>query len=144
MSEFYTGMRGPDAVSKLNQLWGLVGSVSGSEAAAASALASANTAVAAANTASSSATAAANNAAAVASQVLAAYAAYDNFDDRYLGEKSTGPALDNDGNPILVGALYFNVVDNNMYVRSGTDAWVSVSSLASSTAAANSATAAGT
>lgn len=35
-------------------------------------------------------------------------AAFDNFDDRYLGQKAIDPGVDNDGNPLLVGALYFN------------------------------------
>jgi len=33
--------------------------------------------------------------------------AYDNFDDRYLGAKASDPATDNDGDPLLGGALYF-------------------------------------
>ena len=35
-----------------------------------------------------------------------AAAIYDNFDDRYLGTKSTPPTLDNDGEPLRHGALY--------------------------------------
>ncbi len=35
-----------------------------------------------------------------------AQAIYDNFDDRYLGLKSTPPTLDNDGEPLRQGALY--------------------------------------
>lgn len=34
-------------------------------------------------------------------------AAYDNFDDRYLGAKASDPATDNDGDPLVAGALYF-------------------------------------
>lgn len=34
-------------------------------------------------------------------------AAYDNFDDRYLGAKASDPATDNDGDPLVGGALYF-------------------------------------
>lgn len=36
-----------------------------------------------------------------------AQAAYDTFDDRYLGVKSSDPGLDNDGNTLVAGALYF-------------------------------------
>ena len=54
----------------------------------------------------------------------AALAAYDNFDDRYLGAKSSDPALDNDGNALLTGALYFNTVAGEMKLYTGT-AWVS-------------------
>jgi hypothetical protein len=53
----------------------------------------------------------------------AAVAAYDNFDDRYLGAKSSDPTVDNDGNTLLTGALYFNTVDAIMKVYSGS-AWV--------------------
>lgn len=35
-----------------------------------------------------------------------AAAIYDNFDDRYLGTKSTPPIVDNDGEPLRNGALY--------------------------------------
>jgi hypothetical protein len=31
----------------------------------------------------------------------------DNFDDRYLGAKSSNPTVDNDGNALLTGALYY-------------------------------------
>ena len=33
--------------------------------------------------------------------------AYDNFDDRYLGDKTTLPTLDNDGNALVIGAMCF-------------------------------------
>jgi len=52
-----------------------------------------------------------------------ALAAYDNFDDRYLGSKTSDPTLDNDGNALAGGALYFNSVDNVMKVYTGS-AWV--------------------
>lgn len=37
-----------------------------------------------------------------------AAASLDSFDDRYLGSKATPPTLDNDGNALQVGALYWN------------------------------------
>lgn len=52
----------------------------------------------------------------------AAEAAYDSFDDRYLGPKASAPTLDNDGNALLTGALYFNTAVNKMYVYNGS-AW---------------------
>jgi hypothetical protein len=58
-----------------------------------------------------------------------AAASYDQFDDRYLGAKSTPPTVDNDGNPLITGALYWNTVDNQMYVWSGS-AWGGISSTA--------------
>lgn len=47
-------------------------------------------------------------------------AAFDSFDDRYLGQKSTAPTLDNDGNALVAGALYFNTSSNEMRVWDGT------------------------
>lgn len=45
---------------------------------------------------------------------------YDNFDDRYLGVKAVAPTVDNDGDVLTQGSLYFNSVDKNMYVWTGT------------------------
>ena len=59
----------------------------------------------------------------------AAEAALDSFDDRYLGPKSTAPTVDNDGNALITGALYWNAVSNTMFVWNGT-AWASISSAA--------------
>ena len=69
-----------------------------------------------ATNASNSATASANSAAAAATT-------YDNFDDRYLGQKSSDPSTDNDGDALLTGALYFNTSNNVMMVYTGS-AWV--------------------
>jgi hypothetical protein len=49
----------------------------------------------------------------------ATLAAYDSFDDRYLGTKTSNPTLDNDGNALTAGALYFNSVDGVMKVYTG-------------------------
>jgi hypothetical protein len=49
--------------------------------------------------------------------------AYDNFDDRYLGSKTSDPTLDNDGNALVAGSLYFNSVSGAMKVYTGS-AWV--------------------
>ena len=49
--------------------------------------------------------------------------AYDNFDDRYLGQKSSDPSVDNDGASLLTGALYFNTSNNVMMAYTGS-AWV--------------------
>jgi hypothetical protein len=46
-------------------------------------------------------------------------AAFDSFDDRYLGTKTSNPTLDNDGNALTAGALYFNSVDGVMKVYTG-------------------------
>jgi hypothetical protein len=65
-----------------------------------------------------------------ASSASSAETAYDNFDDRYLGSKTTAPSVDNDGNTLLVGALYFNSVTGVMSVWSGS-AWVAINSASS-------------
>ena len=49
----------------------------------------------------------------------AAAASYDAFDDRYLGSKTSDPTLDNDGNALLTGALYWNSVTPVMRVYNG-------------------------
>jgi hypothetical protein len=76
-----------------------------------------------ASNASTSASAAAADAASAASALAQTLAAYDNFDDRYLGPKSSDPSLDNDGNALIAGALYFNTVLPGMKVYTGS-AWV--------------------
>lgn len=52
-------------------------------------------------------------------------AAYDNFDDRYLGVFTTAnePLVDNDGNALVAGSLYFNSTDGAMKVYTGS-LWV--------------------
>lgn len=52
----------------------------------------------------------------------AAVAAYDSFDDRYLGPKASDPVTDNDGNPLIEGALYWNTAVKEMRAWSGA-AW---------------------
>ena len=51
-----------------------------------------------------------------------AAASYDSFDDRYLGAKSSAPTLDNDGDALLTGALYWNTTSNQLFVWDGS-AW---------------------
>lgn len=60
-------------------------------------------------------------------------AVYDSFDDRYLGTKASDPTLDNDGNALVAGALYFNSTSGVMKLYTGS-AWVAayVSGAASS------------
>jgi hypothetical protein len=67
----------------------------------------ATNAAASALAASGSASAAAASESAAAASAASAAASLDNFDDRYLGPKSSNPTVDNDGNPLVVGALYY-------------------------------------
>jgi len=95
---------------------------------------SASTATTQATNAASSATASANSATSAASSAASAAALLDNFDDRYLGAKTSDPALDNDGNALAIGALYFNTTDGVMkvYTASG---WIAASSASVATLA---------
>jgi len=94
--------------------------------AAASATSASNSATAAGASASTASTAASTattaSTAAVAAQT-AAEAAYDSFDDRYLGAKASNPSVDNDGNALITGALHWNTTAGEMRVWNGT-AWV--------------------
>lgn len=81
-----------------------------------------------ASNAATSATNAANSATSAQTAQTAAEAALDSFDDRYLGAKTANPTLDNDGNALLTGALYFNSVANEMRVYTGS-AWQALPTL---------------
>ena len=76
-----------------------------------------------ASEAATSATSSATSATASEAAKDAALAALDSFDDRYLGAKASDPTLDNDGNALVAGALYYNTTDNVMKVYTGS-AWV--------------------
>ena len=87
--------------------------------------ASATAAASSAAAASTSATASASSATASASSATAAAASYDNFDDRWLGDKSSDPSVDNDGATLLDGAAYFNTSNNVLMVYDlGTTTWL--------------------
>jgi hypothetical protein len=86
----------------------------------------ANSASAAATSETNSATSEANaatSAATAAAEAAAALAAFDNFDDKYLGAKASDPTLDNDGDALVAGALYFNTTSGVMNVYTGST-WV--------------------
>ena len=53
----------------------------------------------------------------------ATLAAYDQFDDRYLGAKASDPTVDNDGNALVAGSLYYNTTVPEMRLYTGS-AWV--------------------
>lgn len=79
-------------------------------------LTSAANAATSATASATSATAAAGSATAAENAKNAAEAALDTFDDDFLGSKSSDPSVDNDGNTLTDGALYFNTTDNVMKV----------------------------
>lgn len=94
-----------------------------------SVLSSVATAATSASNASASATAASVSAVAAANSAAAAAAALDNFDDRYLGAKSADPTLDNDGNTLVAGTLYFSTTLGRMRQYDGTH-WIDVANSA--------------
>jgi hypothetical protein len=74
------------------------------------------------------------DAAAAAASAAAAAASYDSFDDRYLGAKASAPSVDNDGNALTAGALYFNTTTGAMQVWDAVaSAWEGITSAVSST-----------
>ena len=112
-----------DAASATTSQTAAASSATAAASSASAASTSASNASSSASTASTQATNSANSATASASSASAAATSYDNFDDRYLGQKSSDPSADNDGASLLTGALYFNTSNNVMMVYTGS-AWV--------------------
>lgn len=54
----------------------------------------------------------------VSTMKVAVESIYDTFDDRFLGVKVSDPIVDNDGNTLNDGALYFNTSSNDLKVYS--------------------------
>ena len=132
-----TGLTNPtanqDAATKA-----YVDNTSASNTAAAS---SATAAATSENNAATSATNASNSASSASSSATSAAASLDSFDDRYLGAKSSAPSVDNDGNSLITGALYFNTSSNIMFVRSSAGGWQAAGSSVNGTSSRNTYTA---
>ena len=118
-----------DAITAAASVASIAGYATDAANSASAAATSATSAATSATSAETSATAAATSATSAATSATSAAASYDEFDDRYLGAKAVPPTLDNDGDALLTGALYWNTVDNQMYVWSGS-AWGAISSTA--------------
>lgn len=84
---------------------------------------SATNAATSASGASTSATNASVAQVAAEAALAATLAAYDSFDDRYLGAKASDPSVDNDGNALLGGTLYYNTTSAVMKLYTGS-VWV--------------------
>ena len=117
-----TGLGDPtnaqDATTK-TYVDGILGSATSAATSASAAATSASNASTSASNASTSAGNASTSATASAASATAAAASYDSFDDRYLGPKATAPTVDNDGNALLTGALYWNTAVSTLYVWTG-------------------------
>lgn len=90
---------------------------------ASAAAASQSNAASSASAASTSASNASTSASTASAAADAALAALDSFDDRYLGQKASNPSVDNDGNALIAGALYFDTTNDIMKVYDGS-VWV--------------------
>jgi hypothetical protein len=103
------------------------GAVAGGEYSAKYHANAASTSASNASTSASNASTSASNAATAQTAAEAArdatLAAYDSFDDRYLGSKTSDPTVDNDGNALVAGSLYYNSVSQVMKLYTGS-AWV--------------------
>jgi hypothetical protein len=117
-----TGLGDPtnaqDATTK-TYVDGILGSATSAATSAAAAATSASNASTSASNASTSAGNASTSATNAAASATSASNTYDEFDDRYLGSKSSAPSVDNDGNALLTGALYWNTSTNNLFVWTG-------------------------
>ena len=122
-----------DAASAAESEANAAASASAASSSASAASSSASAASSSASAASTSASNAASSASAASSSASAAAASYDAFDDRYLGAKSSAPSVDNDGNALLTGALYFNSTTNFMYYYTGS-AWDAIGDTVNGTA----------
>ncbi len=129
-----TGMGDPtaaqDAATK-TYVDGILGSATSAATSAAAALVSQNAAATSATNSATSETNSANSATASAASATQAAASLDEFDDTYLGQNSSDPTVDNDGDPLATGALYFSSTSNAMKVYSGS-AWSAVAPTATS------------
>jgi len=93
---------------------------------------SATNAATSATNAATSESNASSSASAAAASAAAAASTYDTFDDRYLGSYASNPTTDNDGDPLVAGALYFNSADNEMRVYDGAQ-WIAASAASQTT-----------
>ena len=84
--------------------------------------------------------AAAASATAAAASAASAASSYDQFDDRYLGSKSSDPTVDNDGNALITGALYYNTTAEQIKVYTGS-VWKNAGSTVNGTSSRTVATA---
>jgi len=86
--------------------------------------------------AATSATSASNAQTAAEAAQAAAELAADNFDDTYLGAKASDPTVDNDGDALTAGDLYFNTTSNVLKYYDGSS-WNNIEAVDTSNLATN-------
>jgi hypothetical protein len=132
------------ATTKASEASASASNASTSETNSANSASSANTS---ATNASNSATAAAGSATDANTYKLAAQDAqvaaeaaqsqtenlFDQFGDQYLGSKASDPTVDNDGDPLTTGDIYWNSTSNTLRFYNGT-AWVAPETIATNAA----------
>nr|ANO58168.1 putative tail fiber protein [uncultured Gammaproteobacteria bacterium] len=111
---------GVKLVNSTDDVDGITSAASASATAAATsetnAATSATNAATSETNASTSATNAATSETNAASSATSAASSLDEFTDLYLGTKSSDPTVDNDGNALQDGALYWNTTNNALMV----------------------------
>ena len=130
-----------DAASATTSQTAAATSATAAASSATAAASSATTATTKASEAATSATNAATSATSAASSATSAAASFDSFDDRYLGAKSTSggnPTVDNDGDALIDGALFFDTTNNVLMVYNlGTTTWLRTTPTSSDQTAIN-------
>ena len=121
---------GTDAANKLyvdQYIDDVLAAAAAASASESSAATSAGNASTSATSAASSASSASMSASAASAARIAAEAAYDAFDDRYLGAKGSDPLIDNDGDALLDGAIYWSTTLNQLRVYdAGNSQWTNI------------------
>ena len=110
------------STSATNAATSATNAASSATAAASSASAastSATNAASSATSAASSATTAASEATAAAASAASSAGKLDEFDDLYLGVKSSDPTVDNDGDALTSGVMYYNNSSNELKIYDG-------------------------
>jgi hypothetical protein len=123
--------------------WSLIVDAASATTSASAAAASASAAATSESNAATSASNASSSASSAASSLSSTQTIFDNFDDRFLGTKTSDPTLDNDGDALLTGAIYYNSSTNELKVYNGTtwDAPTTQASNSATSAASSASTA---
>jgi hypothetical protein len=122
-AQTYAGNASTNATAASSSAVSAATSAATSTSSATTATTKASEAATSATNAASSATSAATSASTATTAKDAALAALDSFDDKYLGAKASDPSVDNDGNALSQGTLYYNTTSDVMKVYNGS-VWV--------------------